>query len=180
MRSVKLNWSSITTTGFLAVLEGVMVDEPSCIEKLWWRVGWYHDQFCLSKVELKVLVLHPARNVPQTGCNASSYCRIIWLEREVELSVISIAVIRKTMFLNDRSQWWHVDGEEKWSKHWALRNPSSKKLWLRNLTPPRHPEEPIWEVRLEPQERGSLDAHLSESGQEDLMDLVAITLDIRQ
>ncbi len=34
--SVKLNWSSITTPRFLAVLEGVMVDEPSCIEKLWW------------------------------------------------------------------------------------------------------------------------------------------------
>ncbi len=36
MRSVKLNWSSITTPKFLAVLGGVMVDEPSCIEKLWW------------------------------------------------------------------------------------------------------------------------------------------------
>ncbi len=39
MRSVKLNWSSITTPRFLTVLEGVMVDKPSCIEKLWWSEG---------------------------------------------------------------------------------------------------------------------------------------------
>ncbi len=88
------------------VLEGVMVDEPSCIEKLWWSdwwVGGEHEQFCLSKIELKVMVHHPARNVTQTGCNASSYRRIIWLEWEVELSVISIAVVGKAMLLNNRS-----------------------------------------------------------------------------
>ncbi len=45
------------------------------------------------------MVHHPARNVTQTGCNAISYRRIIWLEREVELSVISIAVVGKAMLL---------------------------------------------------------------------------------
>ncbi len=37
--SVKLNWSSITTPRFLVVLEGVMVEEPTCIEKLRWSDG---------------------------------------------------------------------------------------------------------------------------------------------
>ncbi len=37
--SVKLSWSSITTPRFLAVLKGVLVDEPSYIEKLWWSDG---------------------------------------------------------------------------------------------------------------------------------------------
>ncbi len=45
----------------------------------------------------------------------------------------------------------HIDREEKWSKHWALRNPSSKKLWNLNL----------WEVRLKPQGHCSWDDHIS-------------------
>ncbi len=65
------------------------------VMKCW--VGWDHEQFCLSEHELKVMVLHPARNVSQTGCNANSYSQVIWLEWEVELSIISIAVIRKAM-----------------------------------------------------------------------------------
>ncbi len=92
--------------------------------------------------------------------------RIIWMEWEVELSAISIAVIGKAMFLKDRSLWWHADGEEKWSKHWALRNSRSKKMYLRDLTPGRHPEWPTGEVKLEPLE---WDDSLHKGWQEDLV-----------
>jgi len=39
MWSVNFSWSSITTPRFLANLDGVMDDEPSWMEKLWWSVG---------------------------------------------------------------------------------------------------------------------------------------------
>ncbi len=40
MRSEKFSLSSITTTRFLAVFEGVMVDEPNWMWKLWWKYGF--------------------------------------------------------------------------------------------------------------------------------------------
>ncbi len=38
--SEKVSWPSITTPRFLAVFEGVMVDEPNWKVKLWWKDGF--------------------------------------------------------------------------------------------------------------------------------------------
>ncbi len=137
-------YEHVLMTVYVLFLEGVLVEEPPLYREvvLKWRVGWDHEQ-----VELKVMSFI---QIDRLQCEQLS-SGFIWLDREVELSVIQHSSdIKKPCFCNDRSLWWDVAGEEKWSKHWALRNARSKKLWLRNLTPPRHPTGPIWEVRLEP------------------------------
>ncbi len=55
----------------LHVLEGVMVEEPSCIERLWWSAGLAETMSSSGFVRLswKVMVLHPTRSVCQTGWN---------------------------------------------------------------------------------------------------------------
>lgn len=75
---------------------------PWWIEKSGWSTG-FHKQFCLGKVELKVIVFYPARNVCQICWDTSSYPLIIRLEWEIEFSAISIPAIGKDMSLNDRS-----------------------------------------------------------------------------
>lgn len=49
-----------------------------------------------------------------------------------DLGVVSIAVVEKIMFLNDRFKSCHLNGEEKWSKNRALTYPGSKRVWLRH------------------------------------------------
>ncbi len=85
--------------------EGVMVDEPNWKVKLWWndgfaettsssvlaRLSWRRWSFIQQKMS--------ARHAEMGAANR----QIIRMEWEVELSVISIAVIWKAMFLNDRN-----------------------------------------------------------------------------
>ncbi len=92
------------------------------------------------------MFFHPCRDVCQAAWDACSYCWIIWLKREIELCVISVAMVGEAMCLYDGTQWCSVCGEEEGSKNWTLRNPSDQLMCCGYLPSPCHLERPTSEI----------------------------------
>lgn len=99
--SVNLNWSLITTPGFLAVLERVVVDELSCIEKLWWSAGLAETMsssvlerqwsFIQSEMSVRQAAMWTATIRSSEGEDLNRYC----------------AVPEMPIFMRvDRTIWW--------------------------------------------------------------------------
>ncbi len=115
------------------------------------------------------MLFHPCRDVHQAVWNPCSYRWIIWLKWEIELRVISIAMVGETMCLYDGTQWCSVYGEEEGSKNWSLRNSSEQLMCFGNLPSPDHLERPTSEIGFKPAKLNPCDAQWWEGGQEDLM-----------
>ncbi len=94
------------------------------------------------------MFFHPCRDVCQAAWEPCSYRWIIWLEREIELCVISIAMVGEAMCLYDGTQWCSVCGEEEGSKNRSLGNPSDQLMCFGYLPSPGHPERPTSEIGL--------------------------------
>ncbi len=114
------------------------------------------------------MFFHPCRDVRQASWDPCSYRWINRLKWEIQLSVISIAMVGETMCLYDGTQWCSVC-EEEGSKNWPLRNPSDrpKRVWY--LPSPGHLERPTSEIGFKPVKWNPSDIQWWEGGQEDLM-----------
>ncbi len=97
------------------------------------------------------MFFHPCRDVRQAAWDPCSYRWVIWLKREIELCVISVAMVGEAMCLYDGSQWCSVCGEEEGSKNRSLRNPSDQLMCFGYLPSPGHPERPTGEIGFKPQ-----------------------------
>ncbi len=116
-----------------------------------------------------MVFFHPRRDVRQAAWDPCSYRWIIWSKWEIELCVISKAMVGETMCLYDGTQWCSVCGEEEGSKNWPLRNPSDQLMCSGYLPSPGHPERPTSEIGFNPAEWNPSDVQWWESGQEDLV-----------
>ncbi len=85
-----------------------------------------------------MVFFHPCRDVCQAAWDPWSYRWIIWLEREIELCIISIEMVGEAMRLYDGTQWCSLCGEEEGSKNWSLGNPSNQLMCL-DTFPPQAP-----------------------------------------
>ncbi len=79
-----------------------------------------------------------------------SYRLIIWSKWEIELCVISVAMVVEAMCLYDGTQWCSVCGEEEGSKNRALGNPGDQLMFCGYLPSPGHPERPTSEIGFKP------------------------------
>ncbi len=96
------------------------------------------------------MFFNPCRDVCQATWDPCSYRWIIWLKREIELCVISVAMVGEAMCLYDGSQWCSVCGEEEGSKKRSLGNPSDQLVSLGYLPSPGHPERLTSEILFKP------------------------------
>ncbi len=116
-----------------------------------------------------MVFFHPRRDVRQAAWDPCSYCWIIWSKWEIELCVISIAMVGEAMCLYDGSQWCSVCGEEEGSKNRSLGNPSDQFMCFGYFPSPGHPERPTSEIGFKPAKCNPSDIQWWEGGQEDLM-----------
>ncbi len=96
------------------------------------------------------MFFHPCWEVSQAAWDPCRYRWIIWSKWEIELCVISIAMVGYTMCLYDGTQWCSVYGEEKGSKNRSLRNPSDQLMCSGFLPSPGHLERPTSEIGFKP------------------------------
>ena len=90
MWAVNVSWSSIMTQRFLAVLEGTRDKESILILMLWWMT-------CLAgKTISSVFARFSETREPRRDSG------VLRRERQKQLSIIGITVIRKTMRADDR------------------------------------------------------------------------------
>ncbi len=115
------------------------------------------------------MFFHPCRDVRQAAWDPCSYRWIIRSKWEIELCVISIAMVGDTMCLYDGTRWCSVCGEEEGSKNRALGNPSDQLMCSGFLPSPGHLEGPASEIGFKPAKWNPCDAQWCEGGQEDLM-----------
>ncbi len=108
-------------------------------------------------------------DVRQAAWDPCSYRWIIWSKWEIQLCVISIAMVGENLCLYDGSQWCRVCGEEEGSKNWPLRNPSDQLIFCGYLPSTGHLERPTSEIGFKPAKWSSWDVQWWEGGQEDLM-----------
>ncbi len=92
------------------------------------------------------MFFHPCRDVCQVAWDLCSYCWIIWSKWEIELCVISVAMVGDAMRLYDGTQWCSVCGEEEGSKNRSLGNPSDQFMCFGYLPSPGHLERPTSET----------------------------------
>ncbi len=92
------------------------------------------------------MFFHPCRDVCQAAWDPCSYRWIIWSKSEIELCVISVAMIGEAMRLYDGTQWCSVCGEEEGSKNRSLGNPSDQFMCFGYLPSPGHLERPTSET----------------------------------
>ncbi len=151
MCSLKGSWSSKMTSRFLSELDGVIVAESIWKVKSCCSVVVAGKQGANRSIELQVMFFHPCRDICQAAKDACSYRFIIWSKWEIELYVISIAMVGDTMCLYDGTQWCSVCGEEEeGSKNRSLRNPSDQLMCFGYLPAPGHPERPTSEIGFKP------------------------------
>ncbi len=93
--------------------------------------------------------IHAEKSARQPEIHAE-YRWIIWSKWEIELCVISIAMVGYTMCLYDGTQWCSVYGEEEGSKNRSLRNPSDQLMCSGFLPSPGHLEGPAGEIGFKP------------------------------
>ncbi len=96
------------------------------------------------------MFFHPCRDVRQAAWDPCRYRRIIWSKREIELCVISIAMVWETMCLYDGTQWCSVCGEEEGSMNRSLRNPSDQLMFCGYLPSPGHLDRPTIQIGFKP------------------------------
>src|SRR4029434_5398202 len=122
--SVNVSWSSIMTQRFLAVLEEISL------------FGWKDHQFRFSQIQLKVVIFHPCGYIRKTVPDLRRDSGVHRRERQLQLCIVGIAMIGKTMRADDRAQRSAVNGKEKWSHYRALGHPCGKVVRYRQLTLP--------------------------------------------
>ncbi len=115
------------------------------------------------------MLFYTCRDVRQASWDPCSYRWIVWSKWEIELCVISLAMVWETMCLSDETQWCNVCWEEEGSKNWSLRNPSDQLMFWWYLPSPGHPEIPIIEIGFKPVKWNPCDAQWWDCGQEDMM-----------
>ncbi len=82
------------------------------------ELGWQGGQEAQSLPGWAVGDDRPCRDVRQAAWDPCSYLWIIWwLKREIELCVISVAMVGEAMCQYDGTQWCSVCGEEEGSKN---------------------------------------------------------------
>src|SRR4029434_10808088 len=136
------------TPRFLAAMEEARHKESILISMLlavFGLFGWEDQQFRFSQINLKMVILHPCGYIRETIRDPCRDSGVIRRERQIQLGIICIAVIGKTMRADDRAQRSGVNGKEKWYHHRALGHPSGEAVRYRQLTLPshvkRHPSE---------------------------------------
>ncbi len=128
----KVSWSSKNTPRFLTELDGVIVEEPSWMVKSFCRVG------VAGKTWSSVFA--------RLSCRWCSFIHAeIWSKWEIELCVISIAMVWETMCLYDGTQWCSVCGEEEGSKNRSLRHSSDQLMFCGYLPSPGHLKTCHWD-----------------------------------
>ncbi len=108
-------------------------------------------------------------SMPRWAWDPCSYRWIIWSKWEIELCVISIAMVGNTMCVYDETQWCSVCGEEEGSKNWPLRNSSDQLMCCGYLPSSGHLEGPASEIGFKPVKWNPCDVQWWEGGQEDLI-----------
>src|SRR4029434_10000548 len=97
---------------------------------------WEDHQFRFGQVQLKVVIFHPCGYISKTVRDPRQDSGVLRRERQKQLSIIGITVIRETMRADDRAQRGGVNGKEKWSHHRALGHLSGEAVRYRQLTLP--------------------------------------------
>ncbi len=116
--SLKVSWSSKITAKFLTEVDGVIVDEPNWFVKSCCRVevaGKTRSSVFARLSYRWCSFIHAEMSARQPEIRAATvgdWFIIIWLKREIELCVISIAIVWEAMCLYDGTQWCSVCGEE--------------------------------------------------------------------
>src|SRR4029434_808196 len=126
MWAMKVSWSSIMTQRFLAVLDGtrdkeLIIDIDVVVDDLF---GWKDLQFRFSPIQLKVVIFHPCGYISKTFRDPRRDSGVIRKERQIQLSNIGIAVIGKTMRVDDRGR------RCKWQREVVLSPSFVAPLWL--------------------------------------------------
>ncbi len=122
----KVSWSSIISPRFLAVFEGVMVDVPNWMVKLWWNVGF---DGTTSSSALAI-------SVEGDGPSSIKKCMLDKLRCEQLSSDHQDGTkgrVESHQHSSDMkshvSEWQNLvmpcRQRREWSKNWALRHPSS-------------------------------------------------------
>src|SRR4029434_505438 len=93
-------------------------------------------QFRFSQIQLKVVIFHPCGYISETVRDPRRDSGVVRRERQIQVSIICIAVIGKTMRADDRAQRGGVNGKEKWSHNRALGHPCGEAVRYRQLTLP--------------------------------------------
>ena len=94
-----------------------------------------------------MVIVHPCGYIRETIRDLRRDSGVVRRERQIQLGIICIAVIWKTMRADDRAQRGGVHGKEKWSHHQALGQPCGEAVRYRQLTLPWHVEQGPSEVR---------------------------------
>ncbi len=171
MWSLKVSWSSKITPRFLTELDGVIVAESIWMVNSCCRVGVAGKtrssvfarlscRWC-SFIHAEMSARQPEMRLATVGSSGSKW--------EIELCVISIAMVVDTMCLYDGTQWCSACGEEEGSNNRSLRNPSDQLMCSGFLPSPGHLEGPASEIGLKPAKWNPCYTQWWEGGQEDLM-----------
>ncbi len=158
MWPLKVSWSSEISPRFLTELDGVIVEEPSWMVKSCCRVGVAGKtrSSIFARLSCRWCSFIHAEMSTWPAWDPCSYRWIIWSKREIELCVISIAMVWETMCLYDGTQWCSVCGEEEGAKNLSLRNPSDQLMFCGYLPSPGHLERPAIEIGFKPAKVESL------------------------
>ncbi len=111
---LKVSCSLKITPRFLTELDGVIVAESIWMVKSCCRVGVTGKarSSVFARLSCRWCSFIHAWAVRQAAWDACSYCWIIWSKWEIELCVISIAMVGDTMCLYDGTQWCSVCGPQ--------------------------------------------------------------------
>ncbi len=151
MCSLKVSWSSKITPRFLTEVDGVIVDEPNWIVKSCCRFGVAGKTRSSGPLPgWAVGDVYPCWDVCQAAWDLCSYRWIIWFKREIELCVMSIAMVGEAMCLYEGNRWCSVCEEEEGSKIRSLGNPSDQLMCFGYLPSPGHPERLTSEIGFKP------------------------------
>ena len=74
--------------------------------------GAKEDDFGFGFVELKEVFCQPGLYFNDAVKDIDDFGLVVWIEGEVELGVVSVAVERDIVFLDNLAEGKHVDGEE--------------------------------------------------------------------
>ena len=127
---------------------------------VWTTFTWDEQQLCLVEVELQVVSCHPFGDIRQAVWYAWLYLCVGRRERQEQLGIVRITVVREPMTANDGSQRCSVDRKQHEAKHRSLRNPCSHVAWLWQLSSPGYLVRAVGQVRCHQGECRSGDSHL--------------------
>lgn len=111
-----------------AHLEGKLV--------LYWLSDRDDEKLSFWKIELQVTFFHPCCDVHQVVLRSEQVLLDHLVEIRGRATCHQHCNVRKTMCLNDGSQWWSVNREVEGAKNWSLMNLNDQLMWFGNLWKP--------------------------------------------